>query len=233
MSLLDLATAALRGGERRVEIASQNVVNADTPGFKAQIPFSEATADEASWEKHLARPAVNSAAHTEQGALIATDAPLDLAINGDAYFAVRAGDQFHLTRGGQFGISADGALIDAQGRILQRASGGDLTTTNFAIEILSDGTVLDDGVPIGAIGVFERSDDGANDAIDADQLGDLAQSDASEVHQKMLERSNVTLSDEMVELMKAQRQIEAGAQLIRAYDQLMDQAVTTFSRSGS
>ena len=48
----------------------------------------------------------------------------------------------------------------------------------------------------------------------------------------MLESSNVVLSDEMVALMANTRQAEGGAQLVRLYDQLIGQAITTFARAG-
>jgi hypothetical protein len=66
----------------------------------------------------------------------------------------------------------------------------------------------------------------------SDNLMAMPEALGSELRQGMLERSNVTLSDEMVEMMRAQRQVESGAQLVRAFDRLLNQAVSTFSRGG-
>lgn len=235
MGLLEIASATMRGGERRIEIAAQNTVNAETPGYKAQIAFSEVQSEANSSTSDLNAPQVRFDHKHTQGAIFDTGEALDLAVDGTGYFLVRDGDDFSLTRSGKFGIAADGALIDASGRILQLASGGDATTSTYGLEILPDGTMMDGTAVMGTIGLFEPTQDsfGAlGRALSADEIADLAEAENGEIRQAMLERSNVTLSDEMVELMKAQRQIESGAQIIRAYDQLLDRAINTFGRSG-
>lgn len=161
---------------------------------------------------------------------------LDIAIRGQGYLLLRSGEYFFLSRGGQFRRDRDGALSDGQGRIVQQAGGGDLVLDTDAPAILPDGTVLSDKVPIGAIGLYS-----ADPSIDAESFragmsgnaaAALRESDAAEIAQGMIERSNVVLSDEMIGLMRAQRLAEAGAQLVRAYDQLTGQAVSTFGRRG-
>lgn len=239
MGLLETAAATLLGGERRTEIAARNVTNANTPGYKREIAYSEVTEvarqGTASKAGPLAQmPKTSSTIHSNQGALLETGNPLDLAVNGTAYLLVRDGEQFALTRGGNFSVGSGGALVDPLGRIVQGADGGDIDIVNVgSLEILPDGTVLDDEVPIGAIGLFEPGEMAPSDVLTQTQLRALEIAGTSELKQGMIERSNVTLSDEMVELMRNQRQVESGAQLVRAYDQLMSQAISTFSRSGS
>lgn len=231
MGLIELASATLRGGEQRVEIAAQNAVNADTPGYKTKVAYTDAVLRDQVANAPVFEPRVNLEELRQQGALFDTDGTLDLAVNGSAYLLVRRGEEFRLSRGGQFGIGSDGTIIDTHGQVLQLTSGGDAVTDNYSIEILPDGTMLDDGVPIGTIGMFESNGLGHDHYISAEQVAALDEAENSRLEQSMLERSNVTLSDEMVELMKAQRQIESGAQLVRAYDQLLDRAISTFGRS--
>ncbi|WP_298303635.1 flagellar hook-basal body complex protein [uncultured Erythrobacter sp.] len=232
MGLLEIASATMRGGERRIEIAAQNTVNAETPGYKAQIAFSEVQAGEDASTSELNVPQTRSQQKATQGAIFDTGETLDLAVDGTGYFLVRDGDDYSLTRAGKFGIAADGALIDIQGRILQLASGGDATTSTYRMEVLPDGTMLDGTAVMGTIGLFEPSNPMLARSLSDSEIADLNEAQNSEIRQAMLERSNVTLSDEMVELMKAQRQVESGAQIIRAYDQLLDRAINTFGRSG-
>lgn len=235
MSLFEIAAAVMRGGERRVEIAAQNTVNAETPGYKAQIAFNEITAADRSSGAAQNVPRVAFESNMAQGAIFDTGETLDLAIDGQGYFLMRDGDDFSLSRAGKFGIAADGALVDASGRVLQLISGGDATTSTYAVKVLPDGTMLDGNSVMGTIGLFEPAGDELgplNTTLTADQVADLNEGENGEVRQAMLERSNVTLSNEMVELMKAQRQIESGAQIIRAYDQLLDRAINTFGRRG-
>lgn len=120
--------------------------------------------------------------------------------------------------------------------VLQLAGGGDATIEGEEIEILSDGMILDSGTPAGAIGVFAAPQDAS--ALSAGGrtpvVGEpVAVGDTEfEIRQGMLESSNVVLSDEMVALMANVRQAEGAAQLVRAYDQLIGQAITTFARAG-
>ncbi len=233
MGLLETGAATLINGEQRISVAAQNAVNTETPGYKKQIAYSEIKASTQVSENSPPRPSVSTADLGTQGTLFESNGPLDLAIAGDAHFLVRQGDDFFLTRGGQFSVGPNGTVIDPQGRILQQSAGADLEINSDNVQILPNGTVLDREIPIAAIGLFSSAQFSPSTALTAEQIGGLEQTSVSEVRQGMLERSNVTLSDEMVEMMRAQRQVESGAQLVRAYDQLMDRAISTFSRSGS
>ena len=118
----------------------------------------------------------------------------------------------------------------------QANGGGDLVSSGGALEVLDDGTVLEDGLPIGQLGLWEadqasavRAIGGTLFAIDEAALVEPAH---SQVRQGFVESSNVLLSDEMVAMMAAIRQAEGGGRIVQVYDQLMGQAVQTFSRSG-
>jgi flagellar basal body rod protein FlgG len=52
------------------------------------------------------------------------------------------------------------------------------------------------------------------------------------VKQGMLESSNVSTADEMIAIMSAVRQAQAGQHLINVYDDLMGRAISTFGQSG-
>jgi flagellar basal-body rod protein FlgF/flagellar basal-body rod protein FlgG len=162
-----------------------------------------------------------------------TERPLDISISGDGYFLVRQDDLFYLTRSGRFMRGPGGVLQTTEGLALQLAGGGDAAVESGHIEILGDGTLVDDQKLVGAIGVYK-----APAVPDASGLHravhDPAEADAGtfEIRQGMHESSNVILSDEMTALMANMRQAEGAAQLVRFYDQLIGQAVTTFGRAG-
>jgi flagellar basal-body rod protein FlgF len=230
MSLLEIAASTLVGAEQRIEIAARNVANASTPGYKREVAFAEIpAATDLPGRAIESLPSVRSRSVAEQGVLVESGKPLDLAISGDAVMLVRAGDRLLPSRGGSFAHSAEGTLVDGQGRVLQQAGGGDLVVDRHDPVILADGTVLADDTPIGAVGLFAAPDGGLAD-LSVDAAAELAESAASEIRQGMLERSNVMLSDEIVALIQAQRAGESAAQIIRTYDQLLGQATTTFGR---
>lgn len=234
MDFLEAATAAIAGAERRIEVASRNIANAQTPGYKREISYTQIM--NSGLQLASTDPVTRSAIFTEAGVLTETGGALDFAIRGDAYVVVRSGGHFFLSRGGQFQRDSEGAMVDSQGRIVQQAGGGDLLLDTDTPEIISDGTILSDGVPIGSIGLFRAGADIDVNAYRAgfDEAGmqALPPDERSVVAQGMIERSNVILSDEMIGLMRTQRLAESGAQLVRVYDQIIGQAVSTFGRRG-
>lgn len=235
MGLLETGASALVGGELRTATAARNIANVQTPGYKREVSFSEVSATVGAQNaQRVVAPEHLTATFLKQGVLTETGNILDLAINGSAYFLVRDGEQYALSRGGQFLIDREGAIADAQGRTLQQIGGGDLLLETDNPEILIDGTVLDDDVAIGAIALIFMGEpatlDPAQMMTEVEAMM-LEQDGFSTLQQGMLEQSNVTLSDEMIELMRIQRFAESGAQLVRTYDQLIGQAISTFSRS--
>lgn len=232
--LIDSASAILLSSERRLEASAQNVANATTSGFKRQVGFSEALGQA---EGQIgARIETQFVTDYVQGKLNPTENPLDLAINGPALLMLRDGDNHVYSRGGTFVRSENDTLVDANGRVLQQAGGGDLSVKADTFEVLEDGTLLEDGLPTGRIGLFEALDrlslkalGGSSFAADPAAMGEA---EDSIVRQGFLEGSNVTLSDEMVAMMASVRQAEGGARLVQFYDQMIGQAITTFTRSG-
>lgn len=237
MGLIEAATAAITGAERRIEVASKNIANVQTPGYKREIPYTEiigAIGNSVSVQNSL--PSTQTAIFIEPAVLTETGNRLDIAIRGEGHVLLRDGERFFLARGGQFRRDAEGALVDMQGRFVQQAGGGDLLLDTESPEILSDGTVLSNGVPVGNIGLYAIGNDidvaSVRSGMSMEQALMLAESETGEIAQGMIERSNVVLSDEMIGLVRTQRMAEAGAQMVRAYDQLIGQAVSTFGRRG-
>lgn len=232
--LLESAASILSNGERRLQAISQNISNASTPGYKRQIAFSQLL--QASDNIGDYTVPVSVSIDPSSGKFTESQNPLDLAIVGPGMLMVREGDRYYYTRGGQFSQDADGALVNAQGMRLQQAGGGDLIVDRAGMEILGDGTVLTDGAPAGSVGIYESADVASMTQVGGSlysaDTNMMAEASDSVIRQGVTESSNVVLSDEMIHLMANNRQSEMGAQLVRTYDQLIGQAITTFSRGG-
>lgn len=226
--LLELGEIMLTASTRQLGNASQNVANATTPGYRTIAPFSESLTQtgERAPQAHI---------DFSQGALRMTGAPLDLAISGDGFFRVRSGEEVFLTRNGQFERDREGRIVNAQGFALQGADGQDLIITSAHPDIRDDGIILEDGLPVGRIGIVGAQDPQTLEAFG----GSLFSAQNAEtielfeplIRQGMLEAANVELPVEMISMMSALRQAEIGARVIQAYDTLIGQSITTFGRA--
>ncbi|MCB5423843.1 flagellar hook basal-body protein [Altererythrobacter sp. CC-YST694] len=232
--LVDSASAILASAERKLEASAQNVANASTSGFKRQVNFAEVLGNVGNADSLL--PTQKTYVDFTQGRLAETGSLFDLAINGPGLLRLREGEAYVYARGGSFALNEDGLLADPSGRLLQQAGGGDLALAGTSFGVLADGTVLEDGLPTARIGIYEAGDPAALTALGGATFAAaepaMSEAETSQIRQGFLEKSNVTMSDEMVAMMASLRQAESGGRVMQFYDELIGQAITTFSRSG-
>src|SRR5262245_52016493 len=101
------AASALRYWERRQEVATNNLANANTDGFKAERVFARLVGE--------ALPVAGALTDRSAGSYRPTGQPLDLAVGGDGFFIVGTPNGEQWTRGGAFRVDANGYLVDADG----------------------------------------------------------------------------------------------------------------------
>ncbi len=148
---------------RRMDMISNNLANVNTPGYKK---------DKMSFEGLLAGP-VNPPAVPQgttadpilqkenvyidysSGATSQSGNPLDLAINGDGFFAVTTPEGTAYTRQGNFRTSADGTLTTVDGYPVQGVSGTAIHVQGSQVEIDAKGNVTVDGTQSGTISVVD------------------------------------------------------------------------------
>lgn len=222
----DLAATAVR---------ANNLANAQTNGFKAQL--EQARAMPAFGEGLPTRVFSMTESPTNNydgGPMITTDRPLDIAVQGDGWFSVQTeqGEEAY-TRSGGFTMSADGALLDPKGNIVMGENG-----PLFLPVPLSNITVADDGAisarlqgapeteieEVGRLKLvnppydqMQRRTDGLFEL----KSGELAEQDiAVNVRSGMLEGSNVNAIDEMVNMISLQRHYEIQVKLMKKADTL-------------
>ena len=233
--IVDSAAAILLSSEKRVEAAGQNIANVRTPSYKRQVSFDAILSSQDAAPKTL--PERLHFTDLSSGKLIPSGNPFDLAISGPGFLRLRDGEEIVYSRGGSFSIGPDGTLVDPGGRQLQSVSGDDIAVESQDLEILVDGTVLERGLPVAVIALYEAEQFDAIEAVGGSlfKMPESAVRDAgnSALRQGFLEQANVTTSDEMIAMMAAIRQAESASRLVRTYDQLIGQAITTFSRRGS
>jgi flagellar basal-body rod protein FlgF len=231
-TLVELGAATLAQAERRVEVAGENIANVATSGYKRRVAF--ATLLEAATNGDAAVPNIGTTIDLSAGKLQSTGNPADLAIAGPGYFLVRSDDGQIYTRKGQFAVDQDGRLVNDRGFALQLESGNDVKVAAGDFEIRSDRTIVQKGVALGKVAVYESVGQTALEPVNGGFSatgGTLTLSEDSVIKQGMTEASNVSTGNEMVNMMESLRRAESGQRVINVYDDLMARVITTFGES--
>ncbi len=174
-----------------------------------------------------------------EGVLENTDNVLDIAIEGDGFFQILmpSGD-FRYSRDGSFRLNSNGQLVTADGFLLQPpvAIPNDFTE----ITIGTDGTVsvATAGNPgqsqvignitttrfpnVGGLRSEGRNFFSQTTASGAPIQGTPGQNGLGTIQQGFLERSNVSVVQELIKLITAQRGFETNQRAIRTSDDMLE-----------
>jgi flagellar basal-body rod protein FlgG len=141
-----------------------------------------------------------------------TEEPLDFAIQGEGFFAVRTPDGVFYTRNGEFTANQQGQLINARGDVVLGPGGQ-------PVEVGADGKVDPRNV-----GVFTVN----NPAKVGDNLvtGQAAGAAPGAVVAGALEGSGADPARSMVDMIASFRAFEAGQKVIRTLDESLQLAAS-------
>ena len=175
-----------------------------------------------------------------QGNMENTQNELDLAIEGDGFFQISLPNgETAYTRDGAFKLDSDGRIVNSDGFILEPEIA--IPTDALSISVGMDGTVsvlqAGDSTP-SEIGTIELArfvnsagliSMGKNLFITSEASGDEMTGTAGEnglgtLAQGFLEMSNVSVVDEMVNMITAQRAYESNSKAIQAADDMLQLA---------
>jgi flagellar basal-body rod protein FlgG len=176
-----------------------------------------------------------------EGNLTKTDNPLDLAIQGPGFFQIRLQNgTFAYTRDGSFKLDSDGNLVTATGDSLEPPI--KIPSDAQGITISADGKVTyllpnrPEAQVAGQIQIAQFQNPGGLNSIgknlftttDASGEAILANPGGPEgagtLLQNYLEQSNVSVVDEFINLIIAQRAYEANSKVVKAADDMYQQA---------
>ena len=233
--MLYIAMSGAKQNMQSLAVNANNLANAKTTGFKADL--AQARAMQAFGEGMPTRVFAmteNSSQNFDSGALLTTGRDLDIAIEGEGWFAVQSADGSEgYTRSGHLRVTSEGTLETNNGQIVLGESGAivlPLPVQN--IEISRDGTIMvqPEGAPaitqeeVGRIkfvnpnvrlltkghdGLFRRKD-GNDEAVDINVT----------IKSGMLESSNVSAIGEMTEMIALQRQFEMQLKLMKTAEEI-------------
>lgn len=118
---------SLQAKMQKMNIVANNIANINTPGYKSELPFSEIIYKEG-------KSVIKQLTDYQQGQLLQTQNPLDVAISGKGFFSVKTDNgDIELTRAGNFKLSDDGYLVTEDGARVQ-GDRGDINLNDFMLD---------------------------------------------------------------------------------------------------
>lgn len=228
---LFIAAGAMAAQQQNLDTIAANLANADVAGFKGSVRQFAALA---SPDGSLGTVVLGERVLLTQGKLTKGGGPCDLAIDGPGFFAVDdPRGSVAYVRGGAFARSADGGLRDERGLRLHNVTvPGDALSMTIADDGTIHATFAGGTRTIGMLKLyefpapdrlrtiggtlFERTlESGAPHPIAAGRANGPA------IHFGMLEQSNVSIVDAMMQILTAQRAYEANAKGVQAADEML------------
>jgi len=247
------AATGMEAQQLKMDVTANNLANASTTGFKkGRAEFEDLISETLRAPQETApnggtEPAplqvglgVKTGSTTKswsQGDLLATQNPLDVAIEGDGFFRVqRPNGELAYTRAGNFRVDSLGRLVTQRGELVE--PGIDIPAEARQITIQGDGTVLaqvDGSTGAQELGTIELSmfaNPGGLLAIGGN-LFTASVASGEPIHvrpgeqgagglsQGYLESSNVKAVEEMIDMISTQRAYELNSKVIQTADQML------------
>ena len=226
--LIYTSLTAMRGSMARQTAIANNLANANTPGFRADLAEAQTVWLES---QQLNTRAFSSeevqAADMKAGTMVATGRDLDIALSGDSMLAVQAENgEIGYTRRGDLLLSSTGLLTTGDGRPVQGAQGPLTLPPSDAINIDDQGRVWI--VPAGGDATQPQQLDqlllvspaGSDVVKGVDGLfrvrggGTLPADPDARVITRSLENSNVSATEALVEMIEASRSWDTQLKLL-------------------
>jgi len=248
---LETAATGMVAQQKNLDTIANNLANVNTTAFKQlraefqDLMYDTLEASDAATGQSgptttqigLGTKFNSTSASFTQGSLQSTGNPLDLAINGDGFFAVLLPDGTRaFTRDGSFRVDANGQVVNSDGYPLEPAI--TIPSGATALNIAADGTVTakvpgnDDPQVLGQITIVTFTNPagllrmGQNLYLRSGGSGDPQDvtpgaEGSGTLQQRFLEASNVQVVEEMVRMITAQRAYEINSKAIQASDQML------------
>lgn len=237
MQELAVLSSRVLTAQRQFNATADNIANVSTNGYrKLDMDFKETISRP---RNHVTASYVEDRAvhvSADQGALNATGNPMDLAIGGEGFFAVRVNGTIQYTRRGQFILNNENTLVTPEGNPVLDNSGAEIqipeNTTQFSVG--EDGTVSTEQGQLGQVGVYTFTPDDlkklerAGNTAFVPMLGATAQVvEAPIIKQGFIEASNVNAVTEMVNMQSVTQAYENSVKLMKGLEDMESQAIRT------
>jgi flagellar basal-body rod protein FlgG len=262
--------------QKQLDLTSNNLANVNTPGFKKDRLVFQSFLSES--QKHAAEiatppgspadpavrsfprkeePLVASERYTdfEQGAFQNTQNELDLAIEGEGFFAVRTDEGVRYTRAGNFKVGADGELVTSHGYRVLSTDGRTILIKEGSVNVHPDGSVfvserkgdrpdrtsaflpgMDPSRLAGKLQVVTFRDTRVlvkegEGLFSSQEPGRPMDPSKGKVLQGYLEQSNVNAIQEMIQLIEVMRRAQSYQKVIQTSDDMTGRLISEGART--
>lgn len=245
------AASAMLAGVNRQQAIAHDVANMETPGFKQVMTSLE---DFMETNINITNPndptgtfstlgrlglGVESVPDTTdftQGALMATENSMDVALDGPGFFRVKTPAGERLTRDGRFIRDAAGNLTTVDGYFVLNSSGAQIKLADGEVNFASNGDITVDGTAAGQLGIYSFTDPRTELTRDNNNTfiakGAATGTEKGVVVQSYLEGSNSNAASLMTQLVQVTRSYEAAQQLVSNQDELLGKTISSLGRIG-
>ena len=221
---------------RNLNVISNNMANATTPGFKSDRFIISEFRDElilrtgnknksdrtAIGSKPMITGGADVTTDYTQGPFVNTSSTLDFALAGNGFFCIQTDNGTVYTRDGNFTLDEQGYLyLGTVGRVL--GTNGPIYLGTDRIEADRQGRLFtEDGAYLGQLMVVDFQDYGQLNKT----AGNVFTTDANAIQANVdiewgvLENSNADPIDQMTRMMASQRALQSSAQVMKIYDDL-------------
>lgn len=234
------ALAGAISREQAIANVAANLANVNTAGYKrSQVSFAAILRGE---EQRTTTKGINYSRVDKNftdfsgGAIRQTENPFDLAIQGEAFFKVQAGDGVRYTRRGDFAVDANGLLTTGNGLPVLDAGNAPITIPDLDISrmaVSDDGTITlidNDGnrTDVAQLALVEITDK-TRLRREADTTFSLEMADLEvpaadiRVIQGSLELANVDMAAELTRMIDSYRTFETYHKVLKSYSTLGEQ----------
>jgi flagellar basal body rod protein FlgG len=237
-----IAASGMRARMQELDILANNLANSSSQGYKSdQEMYSLYSAGEATGSDDSApetQPWIKSTwVDFTQGNTAPTGNPLDLALVGKGFLAVRGPSGTLYTRNGGLKVTSKGDLLAAEDRAVLDVNGNPVRidpTRPYQVD--SSGTLTQDGNTVAQLSVVEfpnphglvKTGQSYFRTTGTDNVATPAV--ATEVHQGQVEESNAGPAEAAVRLVSVMRQFEMLQKAITLGSEMDKQAITEVAK---
>ena len=226
--------------QKRLDTIGANTANASTTGYRA---------DSVSFASLVSSPRTGAVAFVDQGdmsidrrsgALQQTGNALDVAVEGDAWFAIQTTAGIAYTRDGRLSMSSNGQLLSTTGHPVLDAGNAPIRIdpNGGSPTIARDGMISQGGKKLAAIGVFHIPAEqaltryGDSAFLSPTEAEPMLDFHSVNIAQGYLEQSNVNTTTEMMNLITVSRAFQGAATVIDDTERKLDDAIRTLGATG-